>query len=147
MMLRPIGVRNRALPVRRDWTPTILGTSTAGTQTYAASTKGRATMLDRAVLLEGIVILTAKDAATAGDIRIGGLPFTISSGAYNPGFAVTWFRNIDLTAGYSQIGLQGAAGTTQIALLQSGDNVGELTIAAAAIGATTGIAFSGVFTV
>jgi hypothetical protein len=128
------------------WTPTILGTTTAGAQTYSGQV-GRYTKIGRLVAIEGSVILSAKDVLTAGSIRIGGLPFTAANVASMPGMGVSFYRNINFAAGYAQLGVQVVQNTTQLALIQSGDNVGEGAIAAADIGNTSGVGFAGVYTV
>ena len=62
------------------WTPTYYGASTAGTTTYNASFRyGYYTRVGRAVLFSCIVAWSA--ATGTGQVRVGGLPFTVSSTA------------------------------------------------------------------
>ena len=56
------------------WTPTVIGSTTPGTQTYAAQT-GYYTKIGNRVIADFRVITTALDGAIAGNVLIGGLPF------------------------------------------------------------------------
>jgi hypothetical protein len=134
-------------PPQGNWTPIIAGDATAGTQTYSTQI-GKYTLIGRTVLVEGLVIMSAKDGTTAGNIVITGLPFTsINSGQTIGAIAVSAVQNIALTAGYSQFGLAVKPGDTKLSLLQAGNNVAAATIAAAAINATSAIAFGGTYSI
>lgn len=133
----------------RLWTPAIAGDGTAGTQTYAASTGqlGRYIEIGRTIAIEGRVVMTAKDAATAGNINITGFPLSAYNyGAFVSGLAVSAYDsiNLDNANGYTQIGIS-MTGTSG-ALFQSGDNVAAKRIVAADIAATTAIVFGGIYT-
>lgn len=132
--------------VRGVWTPTLIGTTTAGSHTYAEQV-GRYARIGKVVFVEFFLVLSAKDGTMAGDVRVAGFPFTLSSDSLTPGIAVSFFRTIDLTAGYSQICLRGVPSTKQFSLLQAGDNVSEIAIAAAGIGNASGIGGSGLYTI
>jgi hypothetical protein len=57
------------------FTPTIFGATTAGANTYGTQV-GFYRRFGKTVHVQGRIVLTAKDAAMAGAVRIGGLPFT-----------------------------------------------------------------------
>src|SRR3990167_4235347 len=57
------------------WTPTVAGSSTAGSQTYSVQV-GRYVKIGKLVTAQFYVVMTAKDGATAGNALISGLPFT-----------------------------------------------------------------------
>jgi hypothetical protein len=59
------------------WTPTIYGTSTAGTTTYFQQA-GTYTKIGRVVTVQ--VFLNITNQTGTGDLRLGGLPFTAASG-------------------------------------------------------------------
>jgi hypothetical protein len=61
-----------------DWTPTIAGSSVAGTQTYSVQV-GRYIKIGKLVIAWCNVGLSAKDGATAGNISIKGLPFACAN--------------------------------------------------------------------
>jgi hypothetical protein len=60
------------------WSPTLFGSTTAGTNTYLFAT-GRYTKTGRAVVLQ-FKIRIDTTASMAGNLRLGGLPFTAESG-------------------------------------------------------------------
>ena len=66
--------------VEGTWTPSVAGTTTAGSHTYAIRV-GNYTKIGNRVFFTAIMILSAKDAAMAGSVSISGLPFTASSTA------------------------------------------------------------------
>lgn len=58
------------------WTPTMLGTGTAGTPTYTAQV-GRYTRLGETVFVEARVVWSAHTGT--GNMELGGLPFTVAN--------------------------------------------------------------------
>ena len=95
------------------WTPTIIGTTTAGTGTYSAQL-GRYTRIGRTVYIQLQLIWTAHTGT--GNMKIAGLPFT--SNASIPSQMSIAAYNMSLTALYFPIARQEVS-TTQINLLQS----------------------------
>lgn len=67
------------------WTPTILGSTGAGTQTYAWQ-YGKYTRIGNQVTVNGSVRVASTSGMT-GNVRIGGLPFTGVAGQLNAGGA------------------------------------------------------------
>ena len=62
------------------WTPTLLGSTTAGSHTYSTQS-GTYTRTGRVVICNFYISISTKDGTMAGDIRVGGLPFTSSAGS------------------------------------------------------------------
>lgn len=75
------------------FSPTIVGTSTAGTGTYGAQT-GIYTKIGRVVFFR--IYLSWSAHTGTGNIQINGLPFTVNS---NYGAVSVWASNLALTAG------------------------------------------------
>jgi hypothetical protein len=124
-------------PQEGSWTPAIAGGSTAGTQTYSTQV-GRYIRQGNLVTAWFSTVMTAKDGTTAGAFLVTGLPFTstnVSGLSYSGQVGAA--ANIDLSAGYSQIGILVSANTTSITVNQIGDNVAAAGLTAAAIAATT----------
>jgi hypothetical protein len=128
------------------WTPAIQGTSVAGTQTYAVLV-GRYTKIGNMVYVTCYIQMSAKDAATSGDIRIVGLPFTSANtgSLYQPLAVGMW--SFDLDANYTYVGAQTVPNTTQIELAQSGDNQTVATLDDANLLAASVITLSGCYRV
>lgn len=57
-----------------SWTPTLIGSSTPGAQTYSVQV-GRYLRIGNLLFVAGRVTITAKDGAMAGNAVIGGLPY------------------------------------------------------------------------
>lgn len=62
-----------------SWTPTLSGTTTAGSHSYNAQ-NGVYTRIGDMVHVEVNIVLSSLDAAMSGSARISGLPFSSSSG-------------------------------------------------------------------
>ena len=92
------------------FTPTIIGTTTAGTATYGGGQQGLYTKIGRMVYFS--IYLGYSGGTGAGDLRIAGLPFTIAS-ADIPSFSIGTFLNVALTA--SNVPLtSGVGNSTQV---------------------------------
>src|SRR5262252_106791 len=89
-------------PQEGSWTPTVAGSSTAGSQTYGVNGQVGRFIRDRnMVWFWARVTMTAKDGATAGNVLIAGLPFTASNvTALTPSCALAEWNNITLSASY-----------------------------------------------
>lgn len=105
------------------WTPTFIGSTTPGTQTYSTRS-GYGLRIENFVMATCVLVMTAKDMATAGDIRISGLPFPATAGAFYPG-VIGSITNMGRSIGYTEFSC-GVAQNTQYVTLQ------EVTGAAAA---------------
>jgi hypothetical protein len=96
------------------WTPTIYGTSTAGTTTYFQQ-YGLYTKIGRVVTVQ--VFITITNQTGTGALRLGGLPFTAGSGANTFPCAVKT-TDLALTALYYPV-FSVAGGTTYINMEQT----------------------------
>lgn len=128
------------------WTPVIVGDATAGVQTYNAQV-GYYTKIDTLVFLHRCrVSLTAKGGTMAGNAVIKGLPFSPAATATLRGAITVGLHNlIDLTAGYTEVGLIEDDANDGLALMESGDNVAAQRIVAAGITNNTAVDFAGVY--
>lgn len=125
------------------WTPTIAGDSVAGTQTYLVQV-GRYTKVGNRVYFNARIVLSAKDAATAGNIMVSGLPFTPNSTSSDfHAVAVGNAGLITLTALYTQLEAHIEPNLTNIYLGQIGSGLAYSYLQAAAIANTTRITVSG----
>lgn len=107
------------------FTVTLAGSTTAGTQTYDAQA-GRYIKIGKRVDTDINLNLSAKDAATAGNLQVNGYPFTaVNISGYRAPQAVGQNRDFDLNVagGYYQMAAQVAANTTKADLWELGDNV------------------------
>jgi hypothetical protein len=123
------------------WTPTFRGSTVAGTQTYGTRT-GQWIRVNKILHVWGTCQVTTLDPATAGDIQLTGIPLAAlnTSGTRQP-LLINVRSNITLSAGYSQFtGYLNNNGTV-LNLSQTGSNVAQvnLTAAAAASGLTIDI--------
>lgn len=103
------------------WTPVVQGSSTAGTGTYSAQA-GKYTRIGNVVYFSGYVNWTNLTGA-AGNLQIGGLPFTATADSAHPGSVN--FSNVDnltfsgqllgtVAGGSTAINLRGAASGASI---------------------------------
>ena len=93
-----------------SFTPTILGSTTAGTATYTSST-GRATKIGRLVTFS--LFLSYNTGTGTGNLRVGGLPYTI-------GYACTFtiYAELITNTALNYIVTSSTAGTTTIGIDQ-----------------------------
>jgi len=78
------------------WTPTVAGSTTAGTATYAVQ-NGKYTKIGRQVILQFEVGVNSWSVNPVGSIRIGGVPFTAASGQVSTGSIMASDLNFDVT--------------------------------------------------
>ena len=79
------------------FTPTVIGTSTAGTATYAIQ-NARYTKTGRAVFIE--MLLNWSAGTGTGNLRVSGLPFTSGSAVTTPSLALSFCSDIAMTASH-----------------------------------------------
>jgi hypothetical protein len=77
------------------WTPTVIGSATAGTATYTVQS-ARYTKIGRLVQFE--LFLDWNSGTGTGELRITGLPFTPASSNTYPACAIGFASNVTLTA-------------------------------------------------
>ncbi len=102
------------------WTPVIAGQTTAGTQTYSTQA-GNYTVIGDIVFISCTIVLTAFDGATAGNINVTGLPFTVTNTSPTFVYAQGSFcANVSFSANYTQFISSCNANTTRINLYEFG---------------------------
>jgi hypothetical protein len=142
------GTQFHAMPfnsVGGSWTPAIEGNSVGGTQTYTNGPVGRWRRIFDVVFFWGFVQMSAKDAATSGNIRVTGLPLA-SANVSNMQYAVSvhgW--HFDLDAGFANVTGYVVPSTSQIQLFQNGDNTSPLAIDESNLLSTSQCAVSGMY--
>lgn len=122
-----------------SWTPTLYGASTPGTQTYSVQL-GHYIKINKKVTCYGRIILTAKDAAMAGSVKIGGLPFTVGGTAGSIVFG--HIANVDFNSGELMLTGYPVAGTTRVDLTLVQDATTPIGLQPAAISNTTELLFT-----
>lgn len=123
----------------------LAGSTTAGTQTYSQNTMTWRTMGD-VCFFNADIALSAKDLATAGNIRLTGLPFPARlTSAQTTSVTVSYMSNITLTAGYTQLAGIIQPGNNFVELVQGGSGQPAAFLPAAGIANTTQIMVSGVY--
>ena len=128
------------------FTPTIAGTSTAGSNSYSVQT-GFYTKIGNRVLFNIDVAMSAKDGTIAGNLKIAGLPYTPNSTSNNnSSVAIGRFDSINLTAGYSSLNAM-IQSNGNLLVRESGDNVAALTVDVTNISATTRLTLAGHYSV
>ncbi|MGK9234766.1 hypothetical protein KXS07_23665 [Inquilinus limosus] len=122
------GARNDAMQVYETgtWTPTLYGNTTAGTQTMHANNSGNYIRVGQTVVAVAYIQWSAIDAAAAGDVVIGGLPFPAANLANNLPTAAVTAQTITYPAGQTQLiaRFRGPNGTT-VSLIFSGPGTGQ----------------------
>jgi hypothetical protein len=96
------------------WTPTIVGTTTAGTGTYSFQ-GGQYTKIGNRVFVEGYMSWSAHTGT--GNMRIGGLPFALGSASFYSSGSIGDVNAIALTAG-NTLTILGVASSSSIEMRQ-----------------------------
>lgn len=118
------------------WTPALEGTTTAGTHTYSVQ-KGAYLKFDVFCVAPLYINISSKDAAMAGNSRIGGLPFAAKNEAnFFQSIVFSQFSNVTFSAGYTFLGGRVDPNTTKVLLIQCGSGVAGTVITAANVGNT-----------
>ncbi len=99
------------------WTPTLFGSSSAGTTTYSAQVGGY-TKVGRQVTISCYIQISAMTGT--GSLRLGGLPFTVSSTYRSASAPMVNGLNWD---GGSMILLYGDGNDTALGIWYSGDDI------------------------
>ena len=129
-----------------SFTPTLVGGTTPGTHTYGTQL-GNFVRIKNQVNFSLVMTVTTKDAAMAGNVQIGGLPFTYTDplGSSIANCGVSSYRQINISAGYAQIGGSLTNGSSVIVLRESGDNVNFLNVDSVNINSGFNISLSGYY--
>lgn len=136
-------LENTAAPL----SPTVAGSTTPGTQTYALN-KAYSTRIGNIIFPTVNIIMTTKDAATAGNVLIkGGLPVIASALSGNIATLSVSSERFTLTGGYTTVRAEVVPGTTDIALMKSGSGLAPTNMVAADLVGTSSIYISGSYMV
>jgi hypothetical protein len=119
------------------WTPTVEGSTTAGTQTYTWQ-HGKYTKIGNKVILN-FSVRVATTASMAGNVVIGGLPFTGVAGQINAGGAAinTWGN----LANNSYVFMSGTVAASAAVLLLTGATAATTSTGNVAVNSITGGSF------
>lgn len=127
------------------WVPVLTASTTSGTHTYSAQA-GTYIKLGPIVHYTGRLALSAKDAAMAGSVRIGGLPFTVRNVANEFCIANVVATNVNFTGTDVVIPyVLATGGQSYLGVAGQSDNTAPANIQAAAIVATSGFYVSGFY--
>ena len=126
-------------------TMTLAGAGTVGTQTYVSNVMTWRLIGDMC-FFSAYISMSAKDAATAGNIQLKGLPYALrASSNINTAITVAYISDITLTAGYTQVTGMITPGNNYIQLLQGGSAQAAAFLTAGGIANTTQIMVSGMY--
>lgn len=141
-------IENNYPSITGTFVPTIYGSTTAGTNTYNATyTKGYYQRVGTLIFFNLMVTLSAKDAAMAGEVRIGGLPFTSKTLAKDySSVTIGQYASVNRGANNTLSGYVPAT-ATYISLQEQRVNDVSLALDSSLIGATTSFTISGVYEV
>lgn len=131
----------RTLQVPSTFSPVVLGTSVAGSNTYSVR-DFRYKSQNEICTFVCNVTLSAKDAAMSGDIRIT-LPLISQAG--NQPVSVSSYTGVNLTAGYTQLGAVILGASNAIVLIQMGSGVSPVLINASNITSSFSVSISGTY--
>jgi hypothetical protein len=121
-----------------SFTPVIQGETTAGTNTYSVQF-GRYRVDGQMVTAWFQVILSGNSVAMAGNLQVGGLPFTgYSSLTISGTGSLSRYNKVTLDAGYNQLGLTLQPGASAARVLESGSTKTPAAIQTTAIDGTAG---------
>lgn len=118
------------------WTPTLSGSTTAGSNTYSVK-KGIYYKVGKLVKLTFLITLSAKDAAMAGNVIITGLPFDAKNSDERAGVSFSYISNVTLSANHTF--LTANISSNKLAFFQVGSNLAALDLNVSAISNTSAI--------
>jgi len=123
----------------------LAGSSTAGTQTYSNNTMTWRTIGD-VCFFNVYIALSAKDAATAGNIQLTGLPFAHrSANAQVTSVTVAYISGITMSANYTQLSAIIQPGNNYVQLVEGGSGQTVQFLTAAGISSSSQIMVSGMY--
>jgi hypothetical protein len=126
------------------WTPTFKGSTTAGAFTYSEQ-QGRYVKIGNTVTVFGRIVVSGITTAAAGELEIGGIPFTsLAGGGLLYSAAIAQYNKIPITTGsnYTQITARLLNNSNRLVLMQCGNNTDAVTINAASVAVGTTFVFS-----
>ena len=127
---------------RGAFTPVLSGQSVAGVQTYSVQ-KGRFTRMGNRVTINLDIELTAFDAATAGYLKITGLPYPASTASDSTVSVLTANAALSLSAGNTWIVGRIDPGSSFAWLIQNGSGLTPTLLSASALLSGTVVSLTG----
>lgn len=125
--------------------PTIIGSTTAGVQTYLVQ-NGVYRVIGDMVFFTIYVHITALDAGIAGETQVGGLPVPARNTPNLYGMAtIAQYAGITLDSGYTQLSGRVNPGTQYLTIRELGSGKAQAAIPVASITATTNFIISGFY--
>lgn len=126
------------------WTPVLKGTGTAGTFTYTVQT-GRYIKFNKWIIATGRIDISAISVAPTGNMRIGGLPFTVLNSVAIGTVDIGLLSAYNLGATTAFLTGMPANNTTDIAFFETIDNAGAGNALASGILTNFIIAFTAIY--
>jgi hypothetical protein len=127
------------------FTPTLIGSTTAGVQTYTAQV-GFYRKIGDLVHFHLFVAISAKGGTIAGDVTIGGLPFSLKNTAnLFANCAIGDYGGLTNAAGRTQFLARGAPGTPTLRIIEAGSAVASQAVPVASLAASSFLAVSGTY--
>lgn len=127
------------------WTPTIIGTSTAGAQTYTTQ-YGYWKKQGNKVHVTGTVTISAKDAGIAGSVAIGGLPFVAMNVPNQFGNAnFGYWSGLTFPANFTQLAALISPNDTKLSLRRMGSGQSGAPVAVSELGASATFIFDATY--
>lgn len=117
-----------------SYTPTLKGSSTAGSFVYALQS-GRYARIGPVVVATFTVNVSSVSSGGTGNVVVS-LPVVASNQSNLYGACAVEVSNVNLSAGYSYVTGRIAPGASEVGLYQSGDNIGVAALDAASIAAS-----------
>ena len=124
-----------------SFNPYVYGSTTAGTNTYSVRV-GSYYKIGKMAFVQGYITMTAKDAAMAGNVLIGGLPYVAATGK-TASLSIGEYRYITRAAD-KQLTVRISGGSNFIELRLGGVNTSE-GLPVSAINDNTTIVFAGAY--
>lgn len=126
------------------FTPTFVGTGTAGTFTYEAQL-GRYTRVGDRVSYSLILQISAISVSPTGDLTIMGMPFTPAGGVHAS--TIGWQSGLTNTATYTQFGFYGESGDSHLYVTEFKSGAAGAFAPATALGSSVKLIISGTYEV
>lgn len=121
-------------------TPTVYGSSVAGVTSYL--TQNCSYVKTGSLVVLNVRVRGTLGGTAAGDVNIGGLPFTIANTSAAPACSVSASQLVTLSGSYTQIGLEGIVNTSTLVLRQIGSGQVESSVSVSGWGGNAILVFS-----
>ena len=124
------------------WTPTIIGSTTSGSHTYAVQS-GTYWKIGTMVFVRADVAISNKDSGMAGNVQIGGLPYTVAASPKYAAIPLVW---LSLSTSYVAVMALATVGQSRFTIYGATAAAASLSIiTASAVGNSTEIILTGYY--